>query len=97
MLLLLAVVLASAPSDNSELAKMFDEDQADRTPAAGSSIDWIKVAPRDAARLARVKQMYSSDELKTGTDYWQAALILQHGSAPEDALLAHELSVAAQH
>jgi len=96
MLLLLAVVLASAPSDNSELAKMFDEDQADRTPAAGSSIDWIKVAPRDDARLARVKQMYSSDELKTGTDYWHAALILQHGtSAPEDALLAHELCVAA--
>ena len=95
MLLLLAVVLASAPADNSELAKMFDEDQADRTPATGSSIDWIKVAPRDDARLARVKQMYSSDELKTGTDYWRAALILQHGNAPEDALLAHELCVAA--
>jgi hypothetical protein len=35
--------------------------------------------------------MYSSDELKTGADYWRAAMILQHGKAPEDFLLAHEL------
>jgi hypothetical protein len=39
--------------------------------------------------------MYSSDELKTGADYWRAAMILQHGKAPEDFLLAHELCVAA--
>jgi len=73
---------------------MFEEDQADRQPASGQ-IDWKVVGPRDTRRLARVKEMYGSDGLKTGTDYWRAALILQHGSTPEDYLLAHEFCVAA--
>jgi len=58
-------------------------------------MDLNQVGLRDAARLARVKQMYTADELKTGADYYHAALILQHGHVPEDYLLAHEFCVVA--
>ena len=81
--------------DNQELARLMDEDQADRTPPKGMEIDWKNVAPRDAARLKRVKELYAQNQLHTGNDFFNAALILQHGNTPEDYLLAHELAVVA--
>ena len=81
--------------DNPELVRLMDEDQADRTPRAGQSIDWKVVGPRDEARLKRVKEIYSQNQLFTGNDYSNAALILQHSNTPEDYLLAHELCVVA--
>jgi len=68
------------------------EDQADRQP---KSIDWAIVLPRDKARLARVKSLYASGTVRTASDYYYAALVLQHGETPEDFLLAHEFCVAA--
>lgn len=50
---------------------------------------------RDRARLARTKELYIQNRLQTGTDFFNAALILQHGDLPEDFLLAHELCVVA--
>jgi hypothetical protein len=85
----------SAPRDNEELTRIEQEDQSDRTPSAGKSWDWSVVGPRDDARLARVKELYIQNKLQTGNDYFRAALILQHSLAPEDYLLAHELSVVA--
>ncbi len=84
-----------ATEDNPELTRLMDEDQGDRMPAAGKSIDWKVVGPRDAARLKRVKEIYSQNKLQTGNDYANAALILQHSDTPEDYLLAHELCVVA--
>ena|SRR5687767_1960377 len=81
--------------DNEELARMHREDQADRTPAEGKPIDWATVGPRDKARLARVKELYTQNRLQTGADYYHAAMILQHGEVPEDYLLAHEFCVVA--
>lgn len=81
--------------DNQELARLMDEDQADRMPPAGKSIDWKIVGARDDARLKRVKELYSQNQLRTGNDYFNAALVLQHSSTPEDYLLAHELCVVA--
>jgi hypothetical protein len=82
--------------DNSELAKMYDEDQGDRAPAAtGKAIDWKLVGPRDRQREARVKALYESGALRTGKDYYRCAMILQHASRPEDYLLAHEFCVVA--
>ncbi|MGH9966528.1 MAG: hypothetical protein ACREBG_01675 [Pyrinomonadaceae bacterium] len=85
----------SATKDNPVLTRLMDEDQADRTPPAGKSIDWKTVAARDEARLKRVKELYSQNHLRTGNDYFNAALVLQHGNTPEDYLLAHELCVVA--
>ena len=84
----------TAPADNAELARLFKEDQDDRKPAI-TSIDWAVVKPRDDARLARVKELYAAGSLKTGTDWLNAAFILQHGNEPEDFLLAHEMCIAA--
>jgi hypothetical protein len=85
----------SRPDDLDELARLYKEDQADRTPAPGKVIDWSVVLPRDRARLARVKELYTDGKLQTGPDYYRSAMVLQHGETPEDYLLAHELCVVA--
>ena len=79
-------------ADNAELRRLREEDQADR---AAKSVDWAVVAPRDRARLGRVKELYLAGAMHTANDYYNAALVLQHGEAPEDFLLAHEFCVAA--
>ena len=81
--------------DNSELARLYQEDQADRAPVDAGSIDWGSVTKRDRARLLRVKELYKQNLLRTGVDYYNAAMILQHGDTAEDYLLAHELCVVA--
>ncbi len=81
--------------DNEELARLYKEDQADRTPMNGKPIDWNVVGPRDRAREARVKELYTTNQLRTGADYYHVAMVLQHADAPEDYLLAHELCVVA--
>ncbi len=81
--------------DNEELKRLSDEDQSDRTPPEGKSIDWATVSPRDKARLKRVKQLYTQNLLHTADDYDRAAIVLQHGEVPEDFLLAHEFWVVA--
>jgi hypothetical protein len=78
---------------NAELAALFLADQADR--ADGMDIDWKVVAPRDASRRARVRQMLDAGELRAGEDYYNAAFIFQHGTEPRDFLLAHVLANAA--
>jgi hypothetical protein len=81
--------------DSAELAKLYDEDQADRLPKDGKPIDWTVVAPRDRQREARVKALYEKGAVRTGKDFNRAAMVLQHASKPEDYLLAHEFCVAA--
>ena len=72
--------------------RLRDQDQADRAPAA---IDWSVVGPRDRVRSRRVKELFAGNGLHTANDYYHAAMILQHGEAPEDFLLAHEFCVVA--
>jgi hypothetical protein len=81
--------------DNEELKLLHDEDQSDRTPPDAKDIDWVVVTPRDRARLSRVKELYLQNRLQTASDYYHSAMILQHGDAPEDFLLAHEFCVLA--
>ena len=82
------------PTDNAELARLFQEDLADRKPGL-HGIDWAVVKPRDDARLARIRQLYASGGLLTGADWLHAALILQHSNEADDYLLAHEMCMAA--
>jgi hypothetical protein len=86
---------AAAPKDNQELLSLYQEDQSDRNPPAGGSIDWKIVARRDFLRLTVVKELYAQKKLQTGPDYYHAAMILQHSGTAEDYLLSHELCIVA--
>ena len=86
---------ARPAADNPEVTRLCAEDQADRTPGNGQPIDWKLVGPRDAERLARVKELYRAGVLRSGLDFHHAALLLQHGTEPDDYVLAHELCIVA--
>ena len=83
-------------NDNAELQHLYDEDQADRQPAyAGKPVDIPALSRRDDERERRVKELYAADQLRTGPDYYHAAMILQHALTPDDFLLCHDLCVVA--
>jgi hypothetical protein len=86
------VLGADLPS-NAELKSIFEADQADRQ--SGPNIDWAVVRPRDEARRARTAALLDAGALQSGDDFWHAAFIFQHGSNPDDYLLAHSLAVIA--
>jgi len=81
-------------TNNAELQKMRDEDQADRE----GEIDQAKMARmqvNDSVRQTRTLEMIEEGAPKTGRDMHNAATVLQHGGTPENYRLAHELSIAA--
>lgn len=77
-----------------ELASLYAEDQADRN-SSNPHIDWEAVSIRDEQRELRVKELLNLGSLGGGTQYYHAAMILQHASTPDDYLLAHDLCVIA--
>lgn len=79
---------------NAEMKAIYEADQADRAPG-GPAIDWAAVTPRDEARRARTLALVAARALASGDDYWHAAFVLQHGSAPDDFLLAHSFAIIA--
>ncbi len=83
-----------------ELQRIFDADQKDRSyyleKRRLSAVEAKAAARRDAARLARVRVLLNASKLKTPRDYENAALVFQHSLAPDDFLIAHELSLAGQ-
>ena len=83
-----------APPPNTEIAAIFAADQADRQQLG--NIDWAVVGPKDAARRTRVRRMLDEGLLRAADDYYYAAMVFQHGEAPEDYLSAHAMAMAAQ-
>ena len=100
-----------ANADNPELKTLFLDDQHDRGVEPFTAFDehgkpvgpqktW-PVQPvetmekRDRERKLRVRQLLAAGSVRTGQDYWFAALIFQHGEMPEDYLLAHVLALTA--
>lgn len=79
--------------DNAEMAGIFEADQKARENP--STINWPLVGKDDAARKARTKVLLDSGQLRSGTDFYYAAFIYQHGSSPNDCLMAHTLAVIA--
>lgn len=74
--LLLFSVTAFSQTDNPELQKMYDEDQASRLV---SNIDWVALSKQDSLREVRVYELIRNGGLKTGKDYYNSAMIFQHG------------------
>lgn len=75
--------------DNVELQRMFDADQEARR---SQDLDWETLDKEDAERRDAVLVLLSAGEIKTGLDYFNAAVIFQHGEAVEDIRLAHSLA-----
>ena len=72
-------------STNKELAEMVEQDQLDRLQGY---ID----KSNDLARLKRVQELEKNGGLRHPLDYYNAALIYQHGISPQHYLKAHLLS-----
>jgi hypothetical protein len=79
-------------NDNAELWSLRDGDDADRQPWV---TDLAAAVQRDRARLARVKEIVAAGGLKTANDYFNAAMLHQHGIAPDDFLQARALALRA--
>lgn len=80
--------------DNEELWQLFQADQREHNRTDDQIVDLSTVSARDIDRLDRVKQLYREGKIRTGADYFYAALILQHShDSIEDYLLAHEFCV----
>ena len=98
--LLASASLLSAAADvptggSEELAKLYNDDQADREFRPGQPTDWEAIGIRDEQRELKVKQLLAAGSLVSGADYYHAAMVLQHATSPDDYLLAHDLCVIA--
>jgi len=79
---------------NADMTAIFDADQKDRT-STPAQIDWAVVGKSDEARREKTRKLLAAGALHTGKDYEHAAFVFQHGSSPEDYLLAHTLAMVA--
>lgn len=85
-LLSVLLIISCKVSDNSRLAELAKSDQLDRkrnTP---------EISKNDRARLKEVKTIISEDTLITSNDYFNAAIVLQHGDEPQDYKTANDLA-----
>ena len=64
-------------TDNSELQKMYNEDQSSRMV---KDIDWTVLSKQDKERESRVSELIKLGQIVTGKDYYNSAMIFQHGS-----------------
>ena len=96
--LLLSGLLATIPplhaqvADNAELASLYRDDQKARD---STDIDWTVVSREDAQRRARVLVLLGEGQLRTATDYFNAAMVFQHGVDLADYRIAHALATLA--
>ena len=95
---------ASVPTDNAEMAAIFVADQAvrqnidparfrDRAFVEQMNADVARLRLDDGQRRERTRALLDAGALQTGEDFRAAAFVFQHGSTPEDYLLAHSLAV----
>jgi tetratricopeptide (TPR) repeat protein len=74
--LLLFPFAGFSQTDNLELQKMYDEDQRARSV---SNINWKTLSKQDSLREVRVYELIKTGQLVTGKDYYNSAMIFQHG------------------
>jgi len=96
-----ALVPAAAAQEPAAIAALFQADQAERagmaaqTSPAALKAYAIELAAHDRDRREQALSLLRSGQLRTGQDYYQAAMILQHGTTPQDYDLAHALATLA--
>ena len=103
--LLATLVLSATPAAaqtspaTTEMARMFEADQAIRTgirPEQYRDRAFVaRMIAEDEARLARTGELLQQGKLTTADDLYHAAFIFQHGHGPDEYLRAHSLAMAA--
>ncbi|WP_342119135.1 hypothetical protein [Pseudoduganella sp. OTU4001] len=88
-LFLLLPSLSWAADSNLELRAMTQADQAGRK---AGNINWDVLGAEDTQRRVRVRAMLAAGSVKTAEDFYNAALIMQHGSEVQDYKLAFSLA-----
>ena len=87
-------IAVPTPPANPAMMAIFEADQAERGQGQEEFQKQADaIAVRDAARRAETRRLLDAGELKAGQDYRRAAFIFQHGTTPEDFLLAHTLAM----
>lgn len=88
-LFLISMPLAAQNAANDKLKELVGADQADRSTA---HIDWPAVNQRDTSRAAEVMAQLRSGKVLTAEDFYNAAMVFQHGGSADDLQLAHALA-----
>lgn len=91
LILISAQSIAAEPKSNEALMELKKQDQAARSTSTGT-IDWKKVSGEDAERRSKVAEMLRAGEVKTAVDFFNAALIYQHGGTVGDIRMAYSLA-----
>jgi len=82
---------AQGLEDNADLQRLRDADQAARSPGR-DNIDWSIVAKQDQERRVEVLALLKAGKARTSADYYNAAMVYQHGDGVEDIRQAHALA-----
>ena len=80
---------------NSEMQRIYDEDQRGRQNNAQFAAENETVSRQDEERRSQTRKLLADGQLHTAEDFKRAAFIFQHGSKPDDFLLAHALAMVA--
>lgn len=89
-----AMEAASKVTDNAEVQKIVDADQADRANWNKLSEAEMKAMPaNDQQRNLRVREIVKEGGLHTAKDFANASMVMQHSPAFAGYQLAHELAV----
>ena len=91
---LLVAPLSCLGANNDQLREIMYADQADRQ--SQPSLDqWKDIAKRDAARRSKVQVELAAGRVHTSADFYNAALVMQHGDTFEEIRMAHALATIA--
>jgi len=96
-------LIAQHVDDNAALKAIFIADQRDRgnDPFARPgdpqpvALSGAAIRKNDDERDGEVRRMLNEGSIRTGTDFYRAALVYQHSGTPEGFLLAHVLATVA--
>ena len=78
--------------NNEKLRKIFRDDQRDRLTFDANP---ERVTERDKLRRIILSELMATGKLRTGVDYYRAAVIFQHGLTTEDYQNAYRFAKAA--
>ena len=94
LLTLLLVSAACSGADNEQLRTIVRADQDERQ-SPGMPEDWKDMMQRDAQRRVQVHAELAAGRVRTSADFYNAALVMQHGQGLEDIRMAHALATIA--